>query len=242
MPFNVRGPNARVTGISVWVSTLGQHTCNKLACIHKLKAVPSRPEDPVSDGGDTSRLREPLTRPTTSIVGGPGTRGVKVTGLLGGPSPAAFDAYATNVYFAPGLNLPAAKLNSTCNTRTHTALGSVRGEGPKGPSCPLCNSLPLCKPNTCYTAGASHLIARPRLTSSRDGNVGAAPHRDTNQAVARYGCNKSSSNNAKNQQKHTHLHRIAQPAQQYLAACQADSNRIGKSTATQGTQTSRSDV
>jgi len=105
------------------------HTSQKQRVVVESWLVPCRPEDPVSDGGATVRLRDPLARPTTSIVGGPGTLGLKVTGALGGPSPAAFDAYATNVYFAPGVNLPAAMLNSTCST--HGA-GNARGEGPRG--------------------------------------------------------------------------------------------------------------
>ena len=74
------------------------------------------PEVPISAGGDTTRLRAPLAATTLSITGAPGTL-VKVMGALGGPSPAAFDAYATNLYWELGLKVPEAKMNSTCVNR-----------------------------------------------------------------------------------------------------------------------------
>ena len=71
------------------------------------------PEVPISAGGESTRLRAPPAAATLFRVGGPGTF-VKMTGALGGPSPAAFDAYATNLYWELGLKVPEAKLSPTC--------------------------------------------------------------------------------------------------------------------------------
>ena len=79
---------------------------------------------PISAGGDTTRLRAPLAASTLSMTGAPGTL-VKVTGALGGPSPAAFDAYATNLYWELGLKAPEAKLNPTCVTERATCVAAT---------------------------------------------------------------------------------------------------------------------